>query len=213
MPVFFGEMQMRDHPATMPAVIHVDKGTIRLQSGKTQLGEWKLYEVVIEEQDDSTISFRVDDDEVLLTLQEHKGFLAETASFRRDDRRRRMPTHEAFRPKEVEEGPSLAEEIREDVTREVGSVTSEIQDVWGRVSGNWMFWVGVAVFLVLGIVLTPVVVGILFVIGVVSLVVGAIAYLETSVAVKLPDVLSPARLLAIGVVAVGLGILFAILFN
>lgn len=213
MPVFFGYMQMRDHPARMPAVVHVDKGTVRLQSGKDQLGEWKLYEVVIEEQDESTISFRVDDDEVLLELQEHDGFLAETAQFRRDDRRRRrMPTHEAFRP-DTDDGPTLAEEMREDVGREVGSVADEVRQLWDMVNVGWPLWVGLAVFLVLGIVITPIIVGLLFVVGVVSLIVGAIAYVETSVALKLPDTLTAARLLAVGVVTIGIGIVFAILFN
>ncbi|MFP3914372.1 MAG: hypothetical protein ACLFWM_05820 [Actinomycetota bacterium] len=211
MAVFFGDMQMRDHPATMPAVVYVDKANIKIQSGKTQLGEWKLYQVVIEEVDPSTISFRVDDDELLLTLQEHESFLAETASYRRENRRtRRMPTHEAFR-KEEEEGPGLGEEIREDVGREVSGVAEEIRDLWDKVYGGTAFWVGVGVVLLLAIFLPSLLLGVLFTVGVLSLVVGAIAYVETTVAIKLPDVLTPVRLVAIGVVCIGLGILVAII--
>lgn len=211
MPVYFGEMQMRDHPAKMPAVVHVDKADIKIQSGKTELGQWKLYEVVIEEQSPTMISFRVDGDEVLLELREHASFLAETASYRRDERRlRRAPVHEAFR-KDEDTGPTLSEELKDDVTREVSGVADEIRALWDSVYVGTPFWIGVAVFLLLAIFLPAVVLGILFVVGVVSLIVGAIAYVETSVALKLPEAVTPVRLVAIGVVAIGLGIVVAII--
>ena len=210
MPVFFGEMKHADHPKKLPAVVHVDKGNIRLQSGKTVLGEWKLYEVQIEERDPQTISFRVDDDEVLLNLQQHESFLAETASARVDPRRqRRAPTHEAFR--KPDEGPTLGEEIREDVTKEVTGVVDEIKALWESVYVGTPFWIGVGVF-ALAVVFGPaVLVGLLFVVGVVSLVVGAIAYVESSLAVKLPGSLTPTRLIAVGVVAIGLGIVVSLI--
>lgn len=211
MAVFFGEMQLRDHPASMPAVIHIDKANIKILSGKTQLGEWKLYQVNIEEQDRETIVFRADEEELLLTLREHDSFLAETASYRRENRRtRRMPTHEAFRKPE-EEGPTLGEEIKDDVGREVSGVAEEIRTLWDMIYGGPAFWIGVGVFLLLTIFLPTLVLGILFTVGVLSLVVGAIAYVETTVAIKLPDALTPMRLVAIGVVAIGIGILVSII--
>jgi len=211
MPVFFGEMQMRDHPAKMPAVVHVDKADIRIQSGRNELGRWKLYEVVIEEQTPSLISFRVDGDELLLELREHASFLAETATYRRDERRlRRTPTHEAFR-KDEDTGPTLGEELKDDVSREVSGVADEIRDLWDKIYVGAPFWVGVAAFLLLVIFLPAVVLGILFTVGVVALIVGAIAYVETSVALKLPEALTPVRLVAVGVVAIGIGIVVAII--
>ena len=210
MPVFFGEMKHADHPKTMPAVVHVEKGTIRLQSGRTVLGEWKLYEVQIQERDPQTISLRVDDDEVLLTLQQHDSFLAETASAVRDDRQlRRAPIHEAFR--KPDEGPSLGEEIKEDFTREVSGVVDEIKGLWDQIYVGTPFWIGLGVFLLAAALIPAVLVGILFVVGVVALVVGAIAYVETKLAVKLPGDLTPTRLIAIGVVAIGLGIIVTII--
>lgn len=209
MPVFFGEMQQRNHPATMPAVVHVDKGTIRLQSGKTQLGEWKLYQVVIRERDDSSVTMQVDDDELILTLKEHESFLAETAPYRRESNRPQR-THEAFRRNE-EQGPTLGEEIKQDVTREVSGVADEVKDLAAMVPTGPPLWIGLGVFLLLVIFLPSIVLGILFTVGVVSLVVGAIAYAETSVAVKLPDYLTPVRLVAIGTIAVGVGIVVAII--
>lgn len=211
MAVFFGEMQMRDHPATMPAVVHVDKADIKIQTGRTQLGEWKLYQVVIEEQDPRTIILRVDDEELLLNLQEHDSFLAETASYRRDNKRlQRMPTHEAFR-REEDEGPTLGEEIKDDVSREVSGVAAEVRDLWDMIYVGAPFWIGVAVFLLLAIFLPGVVLAILFTVGVLSLVVGAISYVETTVAVKLPDALTPVRLVAVGVICIGLGIAVSII--
>jgi hypothetical protein len=212
MAVFFGEMQMQDHPAKMPAVIHVDKADIRILSGKTQLGEWKLYQVTIEETDPSTILFRVDEEELLLNLKEHDSFLAETASYRRDERRlRRMPTHEAFR--KPDEGPTLGEELKEDVSREVSSVADELKDLWSMIYVGTPFWIGLGLFLVLAIFLPGLVVGVLFTVGVVSLIVGAISYVETSVAVKLPDALTPVRLVAVGVACIALGIVVAVVLN
>lgn len=210
MPVFFGEMKHVDHPKTMPAVVHVEKGTIRLQSGRTVLGEWKLYEVQIQERDSQTISFRVDADEVLLTLQQHDSFLAETASAVRDERQlRRAPVHEAFR--KPDEGPTLGEELKEDVSKEVSGVANEVKALWESIYVGTPFWIGLGVFLVAAFLVPALVVGILFVVGVVSLVVGAIAYVETKLAVKLPGDLTPPRLVAIGVVAIGLGIVVALI--
>jgi hypothetical protein len=211
MAVFFGEMQHRDHPTTMPATIHVDKADVRIQSGRTVLGEWKLYEVQIEEQDPESIIFRADQEELILKLKEHRSFLAETANYRTDtDRHRRLRTHEAFR-KDEEAGPSLTEEIKGDVSREVSGVADEIRDLWEMVPWGRPLWIGLAVLLVLIVFLPGLVVGLLFAIGVISLLVGAISYVETSVALKLPEALSPVRLIAIGTVAIGAGILVSII--
>lgn len=210
MAVFFGEMQHRDHPTTMPATIHVDKADVRIQSGRTVLGEWKLYEVQIEEQDPESIIFRADQEELILKLKEHKSFLAETANYRTDtDRHRRLRTHEAFR--KDDEGPTLSEELKQDVSREVSGVADEIRDLWEMVPRGQPLWIGLAVLLVLIIFLPGLVVGLLFAIGVVSLLVGAISYVETSVALKLPEALTPVRLIAIGTVAIGAGILVSII--
>ena len=210
MAVFFGEMQHRDHPTTMPATVHVDKADVRIQSGRTVLGEWKLYEVQIEEMDPESIIFRADQEELILKLKEHKSFLAETANYRTDTGRgRRLRTHEAFRKED--EGPSLSEELKDDVSREVSGVADEIRDLWEMVPRGQPLWIGLAVLLVLIIFLPGLVVGLLFAVGVISLLVGAISYVETSLALKLPEALTPVRLIAIGTVAIGAGILVSII--
>ncbi len=210
MPVFFGEMQHLNHPATMPATVHVDKGTIRLQSGRTELGEWKLYQVVIEERDATSVLFRADEEELILTLREHQSFLAETAPYRRGEgRARRVPTHEAFR--KPDEGPTLGEEIKEDVSREVSSVADEVKELVSMLPSGPPLWIGIGVFLLAIIFIPSVVLGLLFAVGVAALVVGAIGYADSSVAVRLPGTLTPIRVVAIGVVCVLLGVVVAIL--
>lgn len=210
MPVFFGEMQHMDHPTTMPAVVHVDKGTIKLQSGRTELGEWKLYQVVIEERDAKSVLFRADEEQLILILREHQSFLAETAPYRRgESRARRAPVHEAFR--KPDEGPTLGEEIKEDVTREVNSVTDEVRELASMLPTGPPLWIGIGVFLLLVILVPSIVLGILFAVGVAALVVGAIGYADTSVALKLPGALTPIRVVAIGVLCVLVGIVVAII--
>ena len=210
MPVFFGEMQHMHHPTTMPAVVHVDKGTIKLQSGRTELGEWKLYQVVIEERDAKSVLFRADEEELILMLREQESFLAETAPYRRgESRARRVPVHEAFR--KPDEGPTLGEEIKEDVTREVTSVTEEVRELASMLPSGPPLWIGIGVFLLLVILVPSIVLGILFAVGVTALVVGAIAYAETSVALKLPGALTPIRVVAIGVLCVLVGVVVAII--
>lgn len=206
MAVFFGEMQHLDHPTTMPAVVTVDKGSIKLASGRTQLGEWKLYQVVIEERDAESVTFRADEEALILKLKEHDSFLAETAAYRRNEKRaQRLPTHEAFRKEP--EGPTLGEEIRDDVTREVSSVVDEVKDLFGMIKVGPPLWIGLAVFLILLIFLPSLVIGVVFLVGVVALAVGAIAHADSSVALKIPGDLTPTRLVAIGAVLVGVGIL------
>lgn len=199
-----------DHPTTMPAVVHVDKGTIKVQSGRTELGEWKLYQVVIEERDASSVLFRADEEQLILILREHESFLAETAPYRRGEgRARRVPVHEAFR--KPDEGPTLGEEIKEDVTREVNSVTEEVRELASMLPTGPPLWIGIGAFLLLVILVPSIVLGILFAVGVAALVVGAIAYADTSVAVKLPGALTPIRVVAIGVLCVLVGVVVAII--
>lgn len=211
MAVFFGEMQHRDHPATMPATVYVERASIRINSGPTQLGEWKLYQVQIEERDPTSIIFRADQEELILKLKEHASFLAETANYRTDTgRARRLRTHEAFRQEE-EEGPSLSEELKQDVTREVSGVADEIRELWAMVPRGRPLWIALAVFLLLLVFLPALVVGVLFAAGVIALLVGAISYAETSLALRLPEALSPVRLIAIGAVCIGAGIVVSII--
>lgn len=208
--VFFGEMQHPDHPTTMPAVVTVDKASIKLASGKTQLGEWKLYQVVISERDSETISFRADDEELLLKLKEHASFLAETEAYRRNEKRaQRQMTHEAFRKEP--EGPSLTEEIREDVSREVNSVVDEIKHLAGMVKVGPPLWIALAVFIALVVFLPSVIIGLVFVVGTFALVAGALSHADSNIALRLPGDFTPVRVIALGVILVAVGVVLVIL--
>ncbi len=72
-------------------------------------------------------------------------------------------------------------------------------------------WIALAVFLLLLVFLPALVVGVLFAAGVIALLVGAISYAETSLALRLPEALSPVRLIAIGAVCIGAGIVVSII--
>ncbi len=98
MPVYFGEMQIPDEPSVLPAAVTIEQGTIRLTSGRTELGSWKLYEVAIRPRDEGSVVFSADGEELILRLNEHDSFLAETAPYRRGEKRvQRERVHEAFR--------------------------------------------------------------------------------------------------------------------
>ncbi len=210
MAVFFGEMQHLDHPTTMPAVVTIEKGVIRLASGRTQLGEWKLYQVVIRERDAESVTFRADDEELILKLKEHASFLAETEAYRRNEgRAARQRTHEAFRKEP--EGPTLGEEIREDVTREVSSVVEEAKELFGMVKVGPPLWIGLAVF-ILGVIFLPsLIIGLVFLVGVVAIAVGAIAHSDSNIALKLPGDLTPTRLVAVGAILLAVGLLLLLI--
>ena len=219
MPVYFGEMQLPGQPEVLPATVTIEKGVIRLNSGRTELGEWKLYEVGIQPADDQSCRFKADGEELILRLNEHDSFVAETAPYRRGEKRvRRAGTHEAFRKPE-DDGPTLAEDIKKDVAevrQEVGAeisvVMAEAQSLWTTVKANPLAWAGLAVVLILSIFLSGLIASILLIGGLLALVVGALALAEESIERRLPPVLNPARLIVVGTVALVLGILIGLLF-
>ena len=209
MPVYFGEMHEPGDDTAIPAVVTVEKGTIQIRSGKTEVGEWKFYEVSIDERDSESVSLKVGGEELILKLKEHESFLAETEPFRTKEPRRRLE-HEAFR-RQLNDGPSLVEELSEDVGKEVSSVAEEMRGLLDRIPRGPALWVGLAVFLLAVILLPQAVVGILFAVGIAALVLGAISYVERSIEHRLPGSLTGARLLALGTIAVGVGLVVAII--
>lgn len=208
--VYFGEMQERDRPRKLPAVVTLDRGMIKLVSGTSVLGEWRLSQVVLAEFDDKSVALKVEDDELLLYLQEHSRFLRETEPYRRPEPKRRRPEHEAFR-KDTEPTQSLGEEIRGEVSREVSGVADEIRHLMRSIEPGPILWVALAVFVVLVIFLPTLLVGVLLLAGVVSLAVGAIAYADSRLALKIPEPLTPTTLVAVGVLLVVVGIVVGVI--
>lgn len=206
MTVFYGELQERRSAGRLPAVVTLDRGLLRLASGETELGEWKLHEVAITEYTASSILLRAGDSELVLFLSEHHRFLAETERFRRPEPKRR-PTHPAFR-KEPDETPA---DLRAEMSREVTSISEEIKDFL-----NWItsvgppLWIALGAFVVAVVVIPQLVVGALLVGGVLALAAGALAYVDTRTAVRLPDALTPPRLVGLGGVLVVLGIVVSV---
>ena len=48
MAVFFGEIQAKSDPKRMKVVVTIERGSIRLVSGTTELGEWPMHTVRLE---------------------------------------------------------------------------------------------------------------------------------------------------------------------
>lgn len=219
MPVYFGEMQLPDEPSVLPATVTIEQGRIRLNSGRTELGSWKLYEVAIRPRDEKSVIFRADGEDLILRLNEHDSFLAETAPYRRGEKRvQRERVHEAFRTDE-EPGPSLVDdlrqdvdEVRQDLTKELSSVATEARELWNQVkSGPWV-WVGLGVLVVLAIFLHGVATAVTLIGGLLALVVGALGLVEETLEERLPAAFNPIRLILVGAVLLVLGILLGIIF-
>lgn len=218
MPTYFGEMQMPGEPDVLPATVKIDKGIIHLQSGRTEFGEWKLSQVGINPNDDESVTFRADGEELILRLKEHDSFLAETAPYRRGEQRmRRVREHEAFRAED--EGPTLAQElaagaseVRDEVGQELSLVAMEARSLWAMVKSNRIAWGVLAVVVIAGIFLTSVVAGALLIGGLLALVVGALGLAEDSVERRLPPALNSGRLLVGGGAALVLGLVIGIVF-
>lgn len=214
MPSYFGELIQSGTHESLSAVVTLERGTIRVVAAQTDLGTWKLSQVPIREGEDGTVVVVPEGEELVFVFKERDSFLAETASYRRgQDRLRRSEEHPAFRNETTtlsEDIRSSGEELRQDVTREVSGVVDEVRDLFDLVKPGPPLFIILAVFLVL-VVFTPgLVVGLALLGGVLALVGGAITYADESFAAKLPGWTTPARLIAVGVVLLGVGLLVSI---
>lgn len=204
MPIFYGELQERTDTQRLPAVVTVENGSIRLVSGRTELGEWQLSQVAVEQYTDQSVLFRADDDELILFLSEQDRFLAETTPVRRAEpkKERRRPTHPAFRK---DQGDAV-QELREDVDREVAGIVGEVRHLLSLIPGGPPMWIGLGVFLLLLIFLPAVLAGIGLIGGVLGLGLGALAYADTNIALRIPDPFTPQLLLGLGALLLALGV-------
>lgn len=208
MPVFFGELQEPGDDQRLPAVVTIDQSMIRLTSGQIELGEWKLAQVVFDTYDDR-VDLTAEGERLMLYLAEHDRFVALTAPYQRSaGERRRSSMHPAFRKEE--EGPTLTEELREDVSREVSSVVDEARDLAGLVKPGPPLWIGLGVLLLLIVFLPGLVTSVSLLVGILALLAGGAGYAETRVATRIPEPLNPIRLLVIGAALVALAIVVAI---
>jgi hypothetical protein len=208
-PVFFGELQEPGDDQRLPAVVTIDQSMIRLTSGQIELGEWKLAQVVIDAHDDR-VDLTAEGERLMLYLAEHERFVALTAPYQRSSgERRRSSMHPAFR-KDEEAGPTLTEELREDVSREVSSVVDEARDLAGLVKPGPPLWIGLGVLLLLIVFLPRLVTTVSLLVGILALLAGGAGYAETRVATRIPEPLNPIRLLVIGGAMVALAIVVAI---
>jgi hypothetical protein len=210
MAVFFGEMQTKSDNKRMKAVVTIDRGNIRLASGTTELGEWPLHKVRIEEYTDRSYLVSVEDEELIMFLDEHQKFAGEVGRFLKkpgDDRRQR--THPAF-DKQIQDGPSISEELKDDVSREMAPILKEAQGWLDAIPRGRPLWIALGIVALVFIVIPQVIVFTCLIGGAIALLAGGLAYSDDRLAVRLPDRVTPTELVAGGAIAllVGLVVLF-----
>jgi len=212
MAVFFGEMQTRSDAKRMKAVITVDRGTIRLASGTTELGEWPLSRVRLEEYTDVSVLMSVEDEELILFLDEKERFAGEVGRYlRKPEEERRRPTHPAFRRNEPQ-GPSLGEELKDDVSREMAPIIAEAKGWLDRIPRGRPLLIGGIVFLVLLIIFPQPIAFVTLIGGTLALLAGGLAYSDDRLALKIPDPVTPVQLVAAGGIGLVVGIIILAVF-
>ncbi len=207
MAVFFGEMQAKSDPKRMKAVVTVERGIIRLVSGTTELGEWPMHTVRLEEYTDRSVLMAVEDEELILFMEEHPRFVSELGrNLKKPGEGRREPTHPAFRKEPAEPLPTIREELKDDVSREMAPIAAEARHLLDQIPRGKPLYIGLAVFVVLLFVWpTPLALLTLFG-GAGALLFGGLAYADDKIAVRLPGSFTPAQLVAVGGTLLALGI-------
>ena len=212
MAVFFGEMQTRSDTKRMKAVVTVDRGNIRLASGTTELGEWPLSRVRLEEYTDVSVLMAVEDEELILFLDDKQKFAGEVGKYlKKPGEERRRPTHPAFRRNEPQ-GPTLGEELKEDMSREMAPIIGEAKDWLDRVPRGRPLAVGAILFLLLLIIFPTPIAFVTLIGGALALLAGGLAYSDDRLALKIPDPVTPVQLVAGGGIALVVGILILVVF-
>jgi hypothetical protein len=207
MAVFFGEMQAKSDPKRMKAVVTVERGNLRLVSGTTELGEWPMHTVRLEEYTDRSVLMAVEDEELILFMDEHPRFVGELGRhLKKPGEGRREPIHPAFRKEPVEQGPTIREELKDDVAREMAPIAAEARHLLDQIPRGKPLYIGLAVFVVLLFVWpTPLALLTLFG-GAGALIFGGLAYADDKIAVRLPGSFTPAQLVAVGGILLVIGI-------
>lgn len=223
MTVYLGKLQMEGDPAILPADVRIDMGSLSIVSGQTPIGEWKLYQIGITEQD-KWIVLSVEGERLFLDLAERSRFLVETATYHRDDdkkgRRRREPEHPAFikdEPGPAPSSPTMAERARDakqEVREEAAPLIAEGRQLFERLPRGVPLYAGIVALIGVA-VFVPFVASLLFVVcmtgGILGILAGGIGYVEPGFGVRYPASLSPTRLMIIGAVLLVLAVPFALM--
>jgi hypothetical protein len=214
MPVFYGEMQLEGDTQRLPAVVTVDRGQLRLLSGRTEIGEWKMYAIELSEYTEKSVLLAAEDAKLVLFLDDHAKFMSETERYRNaPSRRTREKLHPAFRkePEEPETMQDLTNEIREDFTREVNPIIAEGRHMLESIEPGPPLYITLGVLLVLLVFLPGVVVAVSAVGAFLALLAGGLSYLDTRTAVRLPGPLTPTNLIIVGVALLALALVTSLI--
>lgn len=212
MPAYYGQMHSREDTTRMPATVTVSGGKLRLSSGSTDLGEWPMSRIGLEQYTDQSVLLAADDAELILFLDEHARFIQDNERFFRAPEDTQKLKHAAFR-KAPEDQPSLKDEIRSDVSREVSPIVGEARHLLSLIEPGPPLWIGAAVLVALVIFAPGLLIGLGLVVGVVGLVLGGLGYADEKVAVRLPDPVTPTMAVMIGTVGLALALFVGLFFS
>jgi hypothetical protein len=212
MPVFHGEMQLQGDLQRLPAVVTIDQGLIRIVSRNTPIGEWKLYTVDLSEYTAKSMLLEADDGQLILFMEQHDEFMRATAPYRnKPSARPREKLHAAFRPPETDETlGDLAQEFKEDFNRSVNPIIGEARHMFESIEPGPPLYIALAVLFALVIFLPGLLVTLATIVAFLALLVGGIAFVESKLAVRLPDPITPTNLIIVGSLSLVLAVLVAL---
>lgn len=213
MPVYFGEMQVKDEVNRIPATVTIYQGRLSLSSGTTELGDWSLSHIGMELYTDKSVLLAADDATLILFLEDHDQFVRDNSRHMREpEGTRRRPEHAAFR-KQDPNAPTLGAEIRDDVSREVTPIIADAKHLLSLIEPGPPLWIGAAMVLALIIFAPGIVIGLGLLVGVLALVAGGLAYADDKIAVRIPEPFTPTMLVLVGAVSVILAIFVNLAFT
>lgn len=221
MPTYLGHLIDSESDERLSAVLTIDKGDLTVKVAQSNLGTFKLSQMRIGDEGDGKVWIDSEGERLIFELDSAESFLAETAPYRRgQDRLQRSAEHPAFREDQTtlsddmkaarEEIQRLSKQAASETKVELGGVGEELKGLLGLVNGPAL-WGGVVALILMIIFASGLVVALGLLVALVALVAGAISYADDGFAEKLPAWANPPRLIAIGIVALVIGILGSVL--
>ncbi len=222
MSTFTGQFRMEGDTDSLPAIVSVTEGMIRLTSRSHVIGEWPLSHLGIRESDRAVV-LDVEGERVVLDLRDRSGFLAATGLKMPEEEpehaagrgRSRSRAKEQTRPESPPAAPAKPRRsLRDRLDQLIDEVRPDMSEVRARarsVRGGPAVWVGLAGFVLAVLFIPTFVVVVLTVVGTAATLVATFAYLDDSLRVRFPNRFPPVVVLAAGLAVLTLAVLVAVI--
>ena len=217
MGTFTASLKTPGDQTELPATIRLEDGRLRIAIGEEPIGDWALGEIQLE-QTPTGYRLSAEGEEILIAFPDTSTFASELAkSGRRKERKAPKLKAPTNRP------PNLRAPINKapsdlPVLGSVDRGLAAAQRRWGPLLPKWVFTritlAIVSIALIVTIVFPGVVSSFLLIAGLLTVVLGAIAYTDPMLASKwLPGRTTPAHALIIGVGILMFGVLLGVIAN